>query len=101
MFYAAVTISELPSSTTWVYLHPVDRRFQLSPVPEPIASREDADLALTLALNFYDSLDVPYARYGSLTGPDGPIRDSYHGPKAPAVRLSLEHTHNQALARLT
>lgn len=98
MFLVAVTTTDILSGTNYVYLHPVDRRFQLSPVPEPMESRHDAALALWLAAEFFDEDTDVTARYITITGPDGPVRESYRGPADEHYRLPLVTKHEAGLA---
>jgi len=89
MFTIVATTTEL-DLTRWVYLHPRDGRIQLSPTPESVASRADADRALQCAQDFY-SATVPQG-HGILitvTGPMGYYRQHYSGPAGHGMKERL------------
>lgn len=96
-YLVAATTTELTSYTSWVYLHPVDGRMQLSPYPEFIPTREDALKALALAQDFYSDTDAS-AHYITVDGPDGPVRSSFAG-KAHCEEMLIErHVGNCGMA---
>lgn len=98
MYLVAVTTTDTLSGTTFAHLHPLTRRVQLSHSPERVDSHYDAALALYLAAGIFDDGGDVTARYITITGPDGPVRESYRGPADDASRLSLIARHDSALA---
>lgn len=101
MYLVAITTTDLIAGTTYVYLHHADRRMQLSHCIDSevvLPTLDDARHALDLVADFYDWDTDVTARYITITGPDGPVQDSYRGPNDDHYRLPLIAKHNAALA---
>lgn len=100
MYLVAITTSESPIETRYVYLHPRDRRMQLSPVVDKdvlLSSLNDARHALDLAWDFYQDSDARHA-VATITGPDGPVQSRWYGPSAEGhPSHQLERVHMAAL----
>jgi hypothetical protein len=100
MFTVALTTSDSSISTRFAYLHPVDRRMQLSPVHDAdvlLPSLEDARRALDLVWDFYEDSEARYA-VATITGPDGPVQSRWYGPRAETpVSNAMERAHYAAL----
>lgn len=101
MYLVAVTTRELTRDVTFVYLHPTDRRIQLSPRVDRdvfLPTHADGTHALELALSFFGDSPNP-CFMATLIGPDGPVRESYRGPKdGPSHAMAAAHAAALAAA---
>ena len=82
-FITVTRPTESARDTRWCYSHPGDKRMQLSPFPEPIPTYEEAQIALTAALDWW-SLESP-GWVITLEGPDGAVMSTH----TLTTRLSL------------